>query len=515
MSKDGKKRKPTQAARSSANDAPDDTKTRANEPGQKERKHPLVNASAPGWVRAIVENAEALAVALIMALIVRQFAVEAFSIPSASMYPTLQGLPEFGRGDRVVVDKWAYLLGQPRRWDVTVFRYPLDVRRNFIKRLVGMPGDRLTVVDGDIWVNQHIERKPDRVQRSVWCERFPEPPAFAQRPDKCRFKVADAGWKGMQDQFVATPPAGQTVHLDLDFGLSIPMNGVTPPTYHEVRDYRVRGGVSAASGAVFEVEMKVRDLPFRVTLPAGQGEARVTFPRDRYPLAVAEEPGATRHLPVDTWVDFEVAHRDWCFEVRVAGEVWFRYELDPHPWTLVSKGVEWPRMFPVETTTIRLAAHGGRVAIENLGVDQDLHYTQPPDGVWDTMNYTVDGKKLKDGKIPEGHYFMMGDNSHGSRDSRLWHRIQVKEPGAEQLIWGEEYSWVLDSDRMHNENIVNFVDLYGNGYWINGYDRHAPTDTSRNPMLLQVEPYGLIPRDHLVGRAFFVFWPIPRVKYIR
>ena len=131
---------------------------------------PRYAAHVPKGARVVLENIEALAIAFVMALVVRQFALEVFKIPSDSMYPTLNG--ETTNGDRVIVNKARYLFGGPNRWEVTVFKYPLDVRRNFIKRLVGMPNERFTVLDGDLWVNGTIERKPPRVQRHVWYERF-------------------------------------------------------------------------------------------------------------------------------------------------------------------------------------------------------------------------------------------------------------------------------------------------------------------------------------------------------
>jgi signal peptidase I len=484
------------------------------------KKESIVNAGTPGTVRFIVENLEALTVAFIMALLVRQFVLEAFKIPSDSMFPTLNG--ETTNGDRVIVDKWTYILGEPRRWDVVVFKYPLDIRRNFIKRLVGMPGDRLTVVDGDLWVNQRIERKPDRVQRSIWIERFPEVPNYSRPPDRCRFKVTDSGWKGKDDYFTGSPAAGKTIRLDLDLGTPVYFDGYYPPGYNDIRDWRIRGEASVAAGAAMGVELRVRDLHFKVRLAAEGGTSSVEFERDRYPVKVIEEKGKDLTLPAESFVDFEVAHWDWRFEVRVDGEVWFAYELDPAPWTIGRKGVAWPAMFKVEPCVLALTATGGRVAFEDLGVDQDLHYTQG--GIWDTKNYVFLGKKLEEGKLPDGYYFMMGDNSHGSRDSRLWHRIQVKDPNdpkGERTIWGEEYSWALDSDMMFNQNLVNFVDLYGNGYSIPGFDRLHPDDPTRSPAVLKYESYGLIPRDHLVGRALCVFWPFPpassefRPKFVR
>ncbi len=102
-----------------------------------------------------------------MVLVLRSFVFEPFRIPSDSMMPTLLD------GDFIIVNKYAYGLrlpvinqkivpiGEPQRGDVVVFRYPPDPSINYIKRLVGLPGDRVQVHDDQLIVNG----KP--VQRSI------------------------------------------------------------------------------------------------------------------------------------------------------------------------------------------------------------------------------------------------------------------------------------------------------------------------------------------------------------
>ena len=97
-------------------------------------------------------------VALVV-LVLRSFVFEPFRIPSDSMMPTLLD------GDFIIVNKYAYGLrlpvlnrkivatGEPQRGDVVVFRYPLDPSTNFIKRLVGLPGDHVEVRDNRIVIN--------------------------------------------------------------------------------------------------------------------------------------------------------------------------------------------------------------------------------------------------------------------------------------------------------------------------------------------------------------------------
>ncbi len=97
-------------------------------------------------------------VALVV-LVLRSFVFEPFRIPSDSMMPTLLD------GDFIIVNKYAYglrlpvlnrkfvAIGEPQRGDVVVFRYPLDPSTNFIKRLVGLPGDKIEVRDNRIVIN--------------------------------------------------------------------------------------------------------------------------------------------------------------------------------------------------------------------------------------------------------------------------------------------------------------------------------------------------------------------------
>lgn len=163
------------------------------------RKKSASDESNPSASR---ETVESIAVAIILAFLFRGFVAEAFVIPTGSMAPTLRGRhmdivcpecdfeyntgasmenEEDGRangevtvtccpvcnfplplnkavepnhrsfnGDRILVSKFAYQLSEPERWDVIVFKYPGNAKQNYIKRLVGLPGETLRIRHGDI-----------------------------------------------------------------------------------------------------------------------------------------------------------------------------------------------------------------------------------------------------------------------------------------------------------------------------------------------------------------------------
>ena len=98
---------------------------------------------------ALRENVESILWAVAVAMLIRTFIMAPFKIPSGSMRPTLI------EGDRILVNKFVYRFQEPERGDIIVFRYPLDRKRPFIKRLVGKGGDTVTIQDGQIIVNGH------------------------------------------------------------------------------------------------------------------------------------------------------------------------------------------------------------------------------------------------------------------------------------------------------------------------------------------------------------------------
>lgn len=107
----------------------------------------LAPAAEP-WKKSLLrEYVEAIVIALVLALVIRAFVVQAFKIPSESMVPTLLV------GDHILVNKFVYRFIDPKRGDIIVFKFPQDERRDFIKRVIGLPGEKLEVRDRQIYIN--------------------------------------------------------------------------------------------------------------------------------------------------------------------------------------------------------------------------------------------------------------------------------------------------------------------------------------------------------------------------
>ena len=133
----------------------------------------------------IIDNLKTLFFALLIALIIRSLFIQPFYIPSSSMESSLLV------GDRLFVTKYSYgysrhsfpfspplfdgrvLFSEPKRGDVIVFKTPADNRTDYIKRLIGLPGDKIILVDGNIYINsKQVLRTIIKKKDKLYCGPF-------------------------------------------------------------------------------------------------------------------------------------------------------------------------------------------------------------------------------------------------------------------------------------------------------------------------------------------------------
>ena len=137
------------------------------------------------YLLIIYDNIKTLLIALLVAIVIRSLLFQPFYIPSSSMEPTLLV------GDRIFVAKYTYGYSKhsfpfspnisndryfsktPERGDLVVFKTPADNRTDYIKRLIGMPGDSIQFVDGEIFINNNkISRKKIENKKIIRCGDF-------------------------------------------------------------------------------------------------------------------------------------------------------------------------------------------------------------------------------------------------------------------------------------------------------------------------------------------------------
>src|SRR4051812_16260433 len=160
------------------------------------------------WRPGLVGRTEEILIVLVLSILLfRTFAAEAYIVPTGSMAPTLLGDHEeivcpncgirfalgldeaaqsgrpicpncgadkFDRstavacsGDRVLVQKFLYDFRRPQRWEVAVFHFPGEPSQAYVKRVVGLPGESVQIVRGDVVIDGRIARKTHREQRAM------------------------------------------------------------------------------------------------------------------------------------------------------------------------------------------------------------------------------------------------------------------------------------------------------------------------------------------------------------
>lgn len=539
---------------------------------------PPVRASSVRTGHAVKETVISLIIAFVFAFVFRGFVIEAFVIPTGSMAPTLLGKhnrfqsPESGAtwtvnpwsndpagnplpvqgtmmvtdpmtgarvgqelpatlgrnvptlsGDRIFVLKYLYSLFDPSRWDVVVFKYPgrapsdvlVGEQQNYIKRLVGLPGEEIALVDGDVFFRQaagaagalprsdwsapdwQIARKGERVQRELWMPLYDSRYAPLE-PERNLRRWFETPWKGLTPD--GEPDRAWRIEdrtaYELDSGAPTVLawdNETRPITdaypYNEVP--RDRSGSDFAVSDIrmaMGVEPREPGLDLAAVVAARGHEFRAEIGGERIRLlmrpASGEVPGEWRVLEeVETGPAFEPGrvtnvefwHVDQSLQVWIDGE---RAAIGTYAWSPALRiehvfGGDGDRVLgPVaqgnpladpslyRQPRVRWEMAGTPLTLHRVRLDRDIFYRP---GVYDSgpgqPRHARQGQPslathpMQPNLLGPDQFFVAGDNSPNSLDGRQW---DTPDP------------WV-----------------------------YAKIDGT----------IGVVPRDLLIGKAFFVYFP--------
>ncbi|MBU0618031.1 MAG: hypothetical protein KKI02_09965 [Planctomycetes bacterium] len=398
-------------------------------------------------------------------------------------------------GDRIVVHGWPFDIGGrfgPRRWDVVVFKNPNEPDINFIKRLIGLPGETIEIIDGDVFVKGkddaalHTARKTPHAQRALWFPYYNHdyPPSQSTRDWAVRSRqmrprwhtyhprwapVGDpAGWEGLETrapQFRGTELARHEMQFVTQPGENAPPGNVldiygynsTGTEYQKVTEYknvtdvRLSTTVELRSGDGYvELAISKHDHAFYARLRA---DGRLTLEHGHVNSSAREPWGATTVSLPSHPTRFALGHADYHVTVDIDGKTVLEsspglYNITPETARELSRRNAPP--------TIRIAAERIDAALAHVLIERDVHYTSGR--LRDHQTQAGTGTQGNAIALNDDAYFMCGDNSPGSHDSRAWSEVDLGP---------------------------HLRAAYADGAY----------------------QLGTVPADQMIGRAFFVYWP--------
>lgn len=473
-----------------------------------------VEREPSGIVRPTVpDTLISVVIAFAMALLARAYVLEPFVIPTGSMAPTLLGehyrvvsaesgaswpvdiqLGESGpgalvrdpfaatespaagvrarSGDRILVLKRTPLSPAIGRYEVAVFRNPSDPNENLIKRIIGLPGEQVALVDGDVFIRKEpgaqsadwedtrwrIARKPEREQRAVWQPVFDAARVAREGPGPGAWPFRSTGdWALSGTTLVKQEGGAGRLDWDTtawDIRDRLPYNDLDmyrdprfgpgrakawlPPNY-PVSDLALTMGYEPATREdVLTLEIATRGTRFVARLLTDRAEIWMEpGPAGEAPAQLLTQAELTRALPIGKASLVEFWHADQSLWLFVDDRLVCRANYD---WTIrqrLERSVPGQRYEDLVTLSrgmsllsatesytrpeIRLTHAGGEARIHRLRVARDLYYHpyqtslsmragEPPYGTHPASTLT----------LGPGQYFALGDNSPRSADSRVW-----------------------------------------------------------------------------------------------
>jgi signal peptidase I len=357
-------------------------------------------------------------------------------------------------GDRILVLKYLYDFQDPQRWDVIVFHNPNDPAQNYIKRLVALPGETLELQYGNVTIDGHIAHKTDKAQDALW-----------MLVHDTRFQPTRAGWKPrwIPDREWQPKGAGFTLEtapgndhvawlqyrhwVPRDGGNDWVLSNITDSYgYNSAAGNAMAGGVvctdlglrtsvtarSPASAVVFHLRAYKDDFRFELTAKGSQNPTKVwvngkVVAQSAEGVLTPGKPAEVQVANVDhkvmLVVNGERPVKPVSADQQVTAEGDVTYEARS-----LSADERYAYDDPIDVdarhmaTEVDVGAHGGAVDIAYLRLDRDVFYRNEPEGYM-SRHEAEDHNRGSQGNpfaLREGEYFVCGDNSPRSLDSRLW-----------------------------------------------------------------------------------------------
>ncbi|MFZ5832524.1 MAG: signal peptidase I [Planctomycetota bacterium] len=325
-------------------------------------------------------------------------------------------------GDRVLLQKTAFALREPRRFEVIAFARPGAANQIAVKRVVGLPGERVEVRRGEVWINGQMARKSLAEQHAlgvlVHDATFP---TARNSSDRWRADRVDSAWGVAAGRFAHSgarpsaatdgvdwisyvhhrrgrngehPTVESTINDDLGYNQWLPRR---QESVEQVRDLRLEFLVESAVGPG-ELLVRITDGVdvFLVEISPESDEYRVLRGGELVPSGQGKLPASWTDYPV------EVSLVDSQFLLALGGRIAIQF---PYQRSRVrQQGVSRP---------VSLGSRGAALVVGRVRLWRDVYYTSPPPplGRW------AIGREVS---LGADEYFVLGDNSQISEDSRLW-----------------------------------------------------------------------------------------------
>lgn len=472
------------------------------------------------------ENIEAIIVAFIMALVIRCFCIEVFKIPSSSMEPTLLGdvsqshrrencpfayyhVPlnsDTASGDRIMVTKYYYALSGIERFDVVVFKFPLNQAKNFIKRVVGLPDEELQIHHGNLYVRPKgeqkfkIARRTLRTQDSIWID-----PAKSTSGYLNRLEDFTAAWtaealpgRARKADFLLSEGELSTQEKDGESSIQF--------------SYRPRA-LDDGNGKDVDDLRIVYDL--EITGPKGEVFSDVVNAYGRFEIRLDTEGGSQLRYYKPGSEKGQPTEIHPLKDVQPAMDRHLKLELsifDGIAYARVNDG-ERAKITFIETREdlleneaperrITFGAKGLTFKIRNLALGRDIYYKGREYG----RDHALHEDEVT--KIPPHSYLMMGDNVANSHDSRAWvkHTFHLKN-GKDVVCEDQQVVRSFSNDFLkklqEKFNLSRTPDLGIDG------DEHgneiALFDSDIESQ--ETQPFRFVDEKFIVGKALWIWWP--------